>query len=79
MTGLAVGIASNDFWEENERSLCMYLYWRIQQDLNCMGEFLMFRDPCFNRCFRDWMRRNATGLAMAEEWIWQSSPKSHLN
>jgi len=57
----------------------MYLYWRIQQDLNCLGEFLMFRDPCFSRCFRDWMRRNATGIALAEEWIWQSAPKSHLN
>ena len=57
----------------------MYLYWRVQQDLNCLGEFMIFRDPSLNRCFRDWMRRNAEGLAMAEEWIWPFPCKSHLN
>jgi hypothetical protein len=54
----------------------MYLYWRIQQDLNCLGEFLIFRDPSFNRCFRLWMRKNAGGVAGAEDWHLE---KSHLN
>ncbi len=51
----------------------MYLYWRIQQDLTCLGEFLIFRDPSFNRCFREWMKKNATGVSWAEDWTWETS------
>ncbi len=57
----------------------MYLYWRIQQDLNCLGEFLIFRDPSFNRSFLQWMRKNAAGIAWAEEWGWSTAPGSNLN
>ena len=45
----------------------MYLYWRIQQDLNCLGEFLVFRDPCFTRTLREWVQRNVAGIALAED------------
>ena len=26
----------------------MYVYWRIQQDLNCLGEMIVFHDPSFH-------------------------------
>jgi hypothetical protein len=57
----------------------MYLYWRIQQDLNCLGEVIRFHDPRFARCHRQWRRRNAGGIALAEgshsfEW-----PRPSLN
>ncbi|MFZ1986996.1 MAG: hypothetical protein WAU91_21470 [Desulfatitalea sp.] len=46
----------------------MHLYWRIQQDLNCLGDVLVFRDPCFTRTLREWVYRNAAGIALAEDW-----------
>ncbi|MDA8140086.1 MAG: hypothetical protein M0036_15665 [Desulfobacteraceae bacterium] len=57
----------------------MHLYWRIQQDLNCMGEFLVFNDPSFKRCFRDWMKKNAVGLAYVEDWTPAPRMKAALN
>jgi hypothetical protein len=42
----------------------MYLYWRVQQDLSCLGEVIRFHDPSFIRCFHKWVRRNAAGLAL---------------
>lgn len=47
----------------------MHLFWRVQQDLNCMGEYIIFRDPSLNRCFREWVKKNAGGLAYAEDWV----------
>ncbi len=44
----------------------MHLYWRIQQDLNCLGEVIVFHHPGLIRCFRQWVRRNAAGLALAQ-------------
>ena len=44
----------------------MQLYWRIQQDLYCLGELIRFHDPCLARAMRCWVRKNATGLALAE-------------
>lgn len=44
----------------------MYLYWRVQQDLNDMGKALLFRHPNFIRAFEQWVKKNAGGLAMAE-------------
>lgn len=41
----------------------MHLYWRIQQDLNCLGEILVFHDPRFNRSYREWIQKNVRGLA----------------
>ncbi|MBU1056006.1 MAG: hypothetical protein KKC46_19595 [Proteobacteria bacterium] len=49
----------------------MYLYWRIQQDLDCMGEVLQFHDPSFIRCFRQWVSRNSAGIALAEDMDYQ--------
>ena len=44
----------------------MHIYWRIQQDLNCLGEVIQFHDPSFIRSQRQWVQRNAAGIAMAE-------------
>ncbi len=41
----------------------MHLYWRIQQDLNAMGEVIHFHDPALARCLREWMEKNKTALA----------------
>ena len=57
----------------------MFFYWRIQQDLNCMGEFLIFLDPSLSRCWRVWMRRNAAAIALAESPCPQPEYRSHLN
>ena len=52
----------------------MHLYWRIQNDLDCLGEVIHFQDPQLTRCLRVWIRKNMAGLAMAmgfcsPEWI----------
>lgn len=44
----------------------MYLYWRVQQDLNCLGEVIRFVDPSFIRCHKQWLKRNVAGIALAE-------------
>ncbi len=44
----------------------MYLYWRVQHDLSCLGEMIVFHEPCFIRSLRQWVRKNATGIAQAE-------------
>jgi hypothetical protein len=44
----------------------MFLYWRIQQDLNDLGEHLIFHDPSFIRCYNHWVKKNTIGLAIAE-------------
>jgi hypothetical protein len=44
----------------------MYFYWRIQKDLDCLGEVITFHDPRFIRSFQEWIRRNTTGLQLAE-------------
>ena len=46
----------------------MQIYWRIQQDLNTMGETIRFHDPSLVRSLRTWVRKNFAGLAMAEGW-----------
>lgn len=48
----------------------MHIYWRVQQDLTCMGEVLHFHDPGLIRSLRRWMRKNFIGLAMAQDH-WQ--------
>ncbi len=55
----------------------MHLYWRIQQDLNSMGEAIEFRDPRLARSYSKWLRRNVAGLFPTLEfdlarWIWPS-------
>ena len=44
----------------------MYFYWRVQQDLDCLGEVIRFIDPSFIRCHKNWIRRNKAGIAFAE-------------
>jgi hypothetical protein len=44
----------------------MYLYWRINNDLNCLGESIKFHDPVFIRCYHQWIKENAYALALAE-------------
>ena len=43
----------------------MHLYWRVQNDLDCLGEVIHFHDPILVRCLKLWVRKNMTGLAMA--------------
>jgi hypothetical protein len=57
----------------------MHLYWRIQQDLNCLGEMIIFHDPGFIRKFRQWMRKNAAGLAAAEDISLEDLIRPSLN
>ena len=44
----------------------MHFYWRIQQDLGCLGEAIGFIHPGFRRSYLLWVRKNATGIALAE-------------
>jgi hypothetical protein len=44
----------------------MHIYWRVQQDLSCLGEVIQFHDPRFIRSQRQWIQRNFAGIAMAE-------------
>ncbi len=44
----------------------MYLYWRIQQDLNCLGEVIHFHDPAFINALQKWVRKNFYSLARVE-------------
>ncbi len=45
----------------------MYLYWRVQNDLDCMGEVIHFHDPGLIRCLQIWVRKNISGLAIAAD------------
>jgi len=44
----------------------MHLYWRIQNDLDCLGEIICFRDPGMIRCLHRWVRKNIAALAIAQ-------------
>jgi len=45
----------------------MHLYWRINHDLNTMGESIIFKDPRFMRCFHEWVKKNKASLILIEE------------
>jgi hypothetical protein len=45
----------------------MYIYWRIQHDLTCLGETIQFHDPRFIRNFEKWIREHTSGIILAEE------------
>ena len=47
----------------------MHLYWRIQNDLDCLGEVIQFTDPGMIRSLRQWIRKNIGALVMAEDRI----------
>ena len=57
----------------------MYVYWRIQQDLNCLGEVILFHDPSLVRCLREWVRKNFAGLAAAEGLFQDDTARASLN
>jgi hypothetical protein len=57
----------------------MYLYWRINNDLNCLGESIRFHDPVFIRCYHQWIKENANTLALAEDLISNDSFNVCLN
>ncbi|GAB6095293.1 hypothetical protein JCM14469_15450 [Desulfatiferula olefinivorans] len=44
----------------------MYVYWRIQQDLDCIGQVIQFHDPAMARSLKAWVRKNYRGLMQAE-------------
>ena len=50
----------------------MYLYWRIQSDLNEIGSLLILKHPNLSREYEKWIRRNAGGLAAAEDFTWDT-------
>jgi hypothetical protein len=50
----------------------MHIYWRIQSDLNEFGNQLILKHPNLSREFEKWVRRNASGLAMAEGFTWNT-------
>jgi hypothetical protein len=57
----------------------MYLYWRINNDLNCLGECIQFHDPAFIRCYRQWIRENAAALCLAEDMPGKEAFSVNLN
>ncbi len=57
----------------------MYLYWRINNDLNCLGESIKFHDPVFIRCYKQWIKENASALVLAEDLINMDSFNVCLN
>lgn len=44
----------------------MYIYWRIQQDLNCLGKIIQFHDPAMIRQLKRWIKKNYSGIVRAE-------------
>ena len=44
----------------------MYLYWRIQQDLSSLGEFIQFHDPALRNAMQKWVRKNYSRMVTAE-------------
>lgn len=57
----------------------MFLYWRINNDLNCLGESITFHNPVFIRCYHQWIKENAYALALAEDLIGSESLDVCLN
>lgn len=45
----------------------MYLYWRVQQDLDCMGEVLHLHDPALKRALRHWVRKHFSALSLIQD------------
>lgn len=45
----------------------MYMYCRIQQDLNSLGEVIRFHDLALVKALRKWIRKNFSSIARAED------------
>lgn len=44
----------------------MFLYWRIQKELECLDEVMIFHNPSLIRSYKKWLKRNAAGVLLAE-------------
>ena len=42
----------------------MFTYWRIFEELKCLGENASFVDPGLARCYRQWLVRHSEALLM---------------
>jgi hypothetical protein len=51
---------------QSKREAEMFICWRVQQDLSCLKEILLFHDPGLIRCCRQWVRCHAAAIALAE-------------
>jgi hypothetical protein len=45
----------------------MYIYWRVQQDLNEMANVIIFHHPSLANAYKKWCTKNAAGLKIAED------------
>ena len=45
----------------------MYIYWWIQNDLDCLGEVIQFTDPGLIRNLQQWVHKNMAALILAED------------
>ncbi len=45
----------------------MHLYWKVFEELKCLGEFPIILDPSLKRCFLHWMVTHEDSLIIAEE------------
>lgn len=45
----------------------MFIYWRVQQDLDELANVLVFHHPNFAREYEKWCRKNAAGLRIAAD------------
>lgn len=57
----------------------MYLYWRVQTDLDEIGCLLILGHPNLNREFEKWIRKNAGGLAISEDLTWNTMKRLCLS
>jgi hypothetical protein len=57
----------------------MFFYWRVQQDLDCLGEKLVFINPALNRSYLRWARKNAFGIALAEDFPLETLLQPNFN
>jgi hypothetical protein len=57
----------------------MYIYWRIQQELNEIGNVLIFQHPGIIRELKKWIKKNAGGLAIGEELAGKDLVKMLVN
>ena len=44
----------------------MHSYWRIIEELKCLGEVMVFHDPSLKRCYEEWICKKAKVLLMLE-------------
>ncbi len=45
----------------------MHFYWRIIEELKCLGETWVFNDPSLRRSYTIWIHRNADAVRLFNE------------